>query len=154
MINATGNHLHDAMLSTTAAYALRAMIHLATREGDGPVRVDEMADELELPRNYLSKVLHTLVKEGLLRSARGPSGGFELAAPSSSVTLYDVVRPFDTIETKRTCLLSGGECSDENPCGVHDRWSEVAADVSAFFRETVLGEVAGSPERVSAVLGP
>ena len=154
MSNATGTQTLDVMLSTTAAYALQAMIHLAAREGDGPVRVEAMADELGLPRNYLSKVLHTLVKEGLLRSARGPNGGFELAAPSSSVTLYDVVRPFDTIETRRTCLLSGGECSDERPCVVHDRWSEVAADVSAFFRQTALGEVVGDPERMNAVLGP
>ena len=100
------------------------------------------------------KVLHTLTKEGLLRSLRGPRGGFELAAPSSSLTLYQVVRPFDAIEARRTCLLGCGECSDERPCVVHHRWGDVAADVSAFFRETVLGELAGSPDRVNEVLGP
>lgn len=141
------------MLSATAAYAVRAMIFLAAREGEGPVRVDEVAQALDVPRNYLSKVLHALVKEGALRSLRGPHGGFELAVPASTLTLFQVVSPFDEIEVRRGCLLGQGECSDENPCALHGRWSGVAADVAAFFRETALDEVVQDTNRVEAILG-
>lgn len=142
-----------AMLSATAAYALRAMLYLAEREGEGPVRVDDVAEALGVPRNYLSKVLHALVKEGSLRSLRGPLGGFELAVPASTLTLYEVVRPFDEIEERRACLLGQGECSDTNPCALHGRWRGVAADVAAFFRETALAEVVGDRERVETIVG-
>ncbi len=139
------------MLSATAAYALRAMIHLAAREGEGPVRVDDVAEALGVPRNYLSKVLHALVKDGTLRSLRGPNGGFELAVPSSSLTLFDVVRPFEEMESRRMCLL-GGACDERNPCAVHGRWSGVAADVASFFRETGLDDVVRDTRRVETVL--
>ncbi len=129
------------------------MIYLAEREGEGPVRVDEVARGLAVPRNYLSKVLHALVKEGTLRSLRGPHGGFELAAPASSVTLYQVVRPFDEIEERRSCLLGCGECDETDPCAIHGLWSGVASDVAAFFRETALDEVVRDRARVDAIVG-
>lgn len=142
------------MLSNTAGYALRAVLYLAAREGEGPVRVDDVAAALDVPRNYLSKVLHTLVKEGLLRSLRGPHGGFALAVPASSVTLFRVVEPFDEIEARRSCLLGRGECDDANPCALHGRWSGVATDVAAFFRETSVSEVLEDREQVEAILRP
>lgn len=141
------------MISATAAYAIRAMLYLAEREGEGLARVEDVAEALDVPRNYLSKILHALVKDGTLRSVRGPHGGFELAVPASSLTLFSVVRAFDDIEAKRTCLLGLGECSDENPCALHGRWSGVAAEVASFFRETALDEVVRDGERVGVILG-
>lgn len=141
------------MLSSTATYALRAMIYLASCQEEGPVRVDDVAEALGVPRNYLSKVLHTLVKRGVLRSLRGPHGGFQLAVAASQLMLFDVVVPFDEIDGRRSCLLGRGECSDENPCAVHTRWSGVATEVAAFFRETALEDVVEDPERKEAILG-
>ncbi len=141
------------MLSNTAEYALRAMIYLGKREGTERVRVEEIAEALDVPRNYLSKILHTLVKEGVLRSVRGPRGGFELAVPTESVSLFDVVEPFQDIEARRTCLLGRKECSDQNPCSVHHRWRDTATRVAAFFRETRLSDVVQDAERLGGVMG-
>jgi Rrf2 family transcriptional regulator, iron-sulfur cluster assembly transcription factor len=142
------------MLSNTGEYALRAVLYLAEREGSGPVRVDDIAADLAVPRNYLSKILHALVKRGILHSLRGPKGGFELALPSSLVTLYDAVEPFEDIE-RRMCLLGRSECSDEAPCAVHGRWKGVATEVALFFRETTLSDVVagGARSKVGAILG-
>jgi Rrf2 family protein len=141
------------MLSNTAEYALRAVIHLAEHEGEGLVRVEDVARELDVPRNYLSKILHALVKRGILASLRGPRGGFRLAVPSSLVSLYDVVEPFDDIEARRTCLLGGQACGDDVPCAVHERWKDVATEVAAFFRETKLADVVEDGTKVGAILG-
>jgi Rrf2 family protein len=141
------------MLSNTGEYALRAMIHLAEHEGEGPVRVEDVAAALQVPRNYLSKILHTLVKRGILGSLRGPRGGFELAVPATLVSLYDVVEPFDDIEARRTCLLGGVACDDAQPCPVHGRWKGVATEVALFFRETKLADVVADGSKVGAILG-
>jgi Rrf2 family iron-sulfur cluster assembly transcriptional regulator len=140
------------MLSNTGAYALRATLYLAAREGEGPVRVDEVAEALGVPRNYLSKILHALVKRGTLGSSRGPRGGFHLAVPPGSVTLLEVVEPFEALEARRSCILGRGECSDEDPCALHDLWKGVATDVAAFFRETVISDVVGNRTEVEAIL--
>ncbi|MCA1789854.1 MAG: Rrf2 family transcriptional regulator, partial [Thioalkalivibrio sp.] len=137
--NDRGDNL--AFLSGTAVYALRAMLYLATQEGEGPVSVESIGRNLGVPQNYLSKVLHALAKEGLLRSLRGPGGGYELASPASSMSLIDVIRPFDPVGSPPSCLLCRDECSEKKPCMVHGQWTAVAADVTAFFRDTTLLEV-------------
>lgn len=141
------------MLTNTGIYALRAMIYLAAREGEGPVRVDDVSAALDVPRNYLSKVLNALANEGMLNSLRGPHGGFRLAVPASELTLAAVLEPFEEIDEARSCLLGQGECDEANPCALHGRWSGVATEVAAFFRGTVLGDVVGDSEQMEVILG-
>lgn len=141
------------MLSNTSQYALRAIIYLGEREGQGPVRVDEVAESLDVPRNYLSKILHALVKEGVLKSLRGPRGGFELARPARDITLLEVVSPFDDIEARRTCLLGRRECSDARPCAIHTLWRQTATEVASFFRDTRLRDVVENADRLGGILG-
>lgn len=142
------------MLSNTAQYSLRAMIYLSGHDGEGPIRVDEIADQLDVPRNYLSKVLHALVKERVLTSLRGPHGGFRLARPADAITLYDVVTPFDDIEARRTCLLGRTECSDVHPCSIHHLWKDVATEVARFFKDTTLDDVARNAEPLNGLMNP
>jgi Rrf2 family transcriptional regulator, iron-sulfur cluster assembly transcription factor len=142
------------VLSNTAQYALQAMLYLGQRAGAGPIRVDEIADNLAVPRNYLSKILHMLVKEKVLFSLRGPRGGFELARPAAAITLYEVVEPFHDIEARRTCLLGRKECSDIHPCVIHNQWKDVATEVARFFRETSLADVVEDAEHLQSVVGP
>lgn len=130
------------MLSQTAEYALRATIRLASRPGRDPVRVEDLAGELDLPRNYLSKILHTLARKGVLESVKGPGGGFRLATAPADLTLFEVVSQFDDLSPGRTCVLGRPRCSDTDPCPVHGRWVPVSERIAGFFRETTLAEVA------------
>lgn len=134
------------MLSQTAEYALRAVLHLAREGSEGPVRVDDIARALDVPRNYLSKILHVLARAGLLASTRGPHGGFELASSPSELTLADVVEEFDALQERGACLLGRDRCDDRNPCPAHHRWTEVSETVLDFFRNTTVAELAGLPE--------
>jgi len=129
------------MLSSTATYALRAMLYVARHETDGPVRVGDVAVALDLPQNYLAKVLHALARGGLLRSTRGKRGGFRLAKPPDHTTVHTVVWQFDGITTRRTCLLGRHDCSDRHPCPAHGRWRAIAEEIARFFRETTLGQL-------------
>lgn len=129
------------MLSSTAAYALRAIVYVARHETSGPVRVGEVAAALALPQNYLAKVLHELARSGVLRSSRGKYGGFRLARPAAHLTLHSVVGQFDGITTRRTCLLRHHECSDQSPCPAHDQWRPIAEETARFFRETTLDQL-------------
>jgi len=132
------------VLSHTAEYALRAVLLLADR-GGGPASVDDIARQLGVPRNYLSKTLHRLAREGVLVSARGRGGGFRLAIDPARLTLLRVIEPFDRLSGERSCLLGRPECSDRNPCPAHHQWRSVSGRVSTFFRErTVADLVKGS----------
>src|SRR5512141_2257051 len=91
-------------LSSTAQQALHAVLCIAQADGDAPVRVDDIARVMGCPRNYLSKTLHLLTRAGVLRSERGPKGGFRLASPPDRITLARVVAPFEPVGERR-CLV-------------------------------------------------
>ena len=126
------------LLSQTSEYALRAVLYIA--ECDGPVSVGEIAEAVGVPQNYLSKTLHQLARAGVLRSARGPAGGFRLATPASELTLQGVVSPVAG-QRGRRCLLGHGVCGEVPDCAVHACWSPVASRVRDFFATTSVADL-------------
>ena len=130
------------ILSQTAVYALNAIVRLARCPEGERVRVDDMASELDVPRNYLSKILHQLARDGLLTSTRGPGGGFTLATPPKELSLHNVVRRFDDLSEESGCLLGRGRCSDHDPCSAHEHWKDVSRAVSRFLQETTVADLA------------
>lgn len=140
------------MLNQTAEYALRTAVLLAEHE-EAPValRAADLAAHLDIPANYLSKILHQLAREGVLESQRGKTGGFRLARPAARIRLADVIRPFDEIDTRRACLLGRPVCSDAAPCQAHARWKVIGTSLAEFFRHTTL---AAMVEPAAAVRSP
>jgi len=128
------------MLSQTAIYSLQAMLRLAEAEGEGPVRVEDIARVLDVPRNYLSKILHALARDGLLTSTRGPGGGFRLSKPATEIRLAEVVRQ-EGVPSESGCLLGRERCSDDDPCPAHHRWKDVSRAVREFFDQTSLADL-------------
>ena len=137
------------MISRTAEYALRAVIYLSRIEGRQPIPVDEIADVLDAPRNYLSKTLHELAKAGVLKSLRGPTGGFSLAADPEVLTVADLADWFDEPRLSGMCLLGGRPCDRANPCGAHERWSAAWAAARAPIASMTIAELAASAPPVA-----
>lgn len=131
------------MLSNTSEYALRALLELASTGDEGPVPVDTLSERLDVPRNYLSKILHQLARAEILTSTRGPHGGFELARAPERTSIGSVVEVFepDRVQGRRKCLLGRPKCSDADPCAAHEQWAEVSEHVRTFFRTTTLADL-------------
>ena len=81
-------------LSARADYALRAAIELAAA-GPGHVTADQLARAQQIPGKFLETILTQLRRAGLIRSQRGPDGGFWLARPASEISLADIIRVID-----------------------------------------------------------
>ncbi len=139
-----GRSHHTVILSQTAVYAVKAALFLARHDGPELARVDDIAGALDVPRNYLSKILHAMARAGLLESTRGPRGGFRLANAAEQVKLAEIVDLFDDVLAGSRCLLGRAECTDANPCAAHERWQATAAQVRRFFKETTLADLAQS----------
>lgn len=136
----------SVILSQTAETALRAVIYVAARGRDDElVKIDEIAAELRVPRNSLSKTLHVLGRAGVLASARGPAGGFRLAVAAERLPLARVVAPFDAVGAGRSCLLGRPTCSDARPCAAHAGWKEVSQRIADFFHRTTVAQLVDQP---------
>jgi len=136
-------------LSSTAQQAIQAVLCIAGSADDGPVRVDEIAAVMGWPRNYLSKTLHILARAGVLRSGRGPKGGFCLSTSADRLTLADIVAPFEPVGDRR-CIVGYAACSDARPCPLHDRWKKAAGQVHAFFGTTTIDSLLRGNPRAAA----
>jgi Rrf2 family protein len=139
-------------LSSTAQQAINAVLCIAAANGEA-VRVDTIAAATGAPRNYLSKILHALARAGVLRSERGPRGGFRLARLPDRITLAAVTEPFSR-PGQRRCLLGRPTCGDAKPCAAHARWSKVAGGVEEYFRTTTIARLIAETPGVSRQARP
>ena len=82
-------------LSARVDYALRAAAELAVAGGDGPVTAEQLARAQAIPGKFLENILTQLRRAGLVRSQRGPVGGYWLARPPAEISLADIIRAVD-----------------------------------------------------------
>lgn len=126
------------MLNQSADHALRAVLFVARQDNDVPCSAELIASTLDVPRNYLGKLLNTLAQIGVLVSTRGPRGGFRLAVDPAALPLARIVEPFHRLPARRTCLLGNGACDPANPCESHERWQAMTDHLTRFFEQTTV----------------
>jgi Rrf2 family iron-sulfur cluster assembly transcriptional regulator len=126
------------MISHTAEYAIRAMAALNQLSDGGLVGAGALSRSSGVPANYLSKIMHTLGRAGLVDSVRGPGGGFRLARPANRLTAYEIVALFDDLDGKRRCFLGNKLCSDDHACAAHAMWLGVWDKYETFLRRMTL----------------
>lgn len=108
------------MFSKSCKYAMRAVLYLALHGSEEKkLGVKEIADELNVPKHFLAKLLQQLSKNQLISSTKGPSGGFYLSEQNRMTSLRKVVETIDGPEVFNTCILGLPVCSSENPCPLH-----------------------------------
>jgi Rrf2 family protein len=128
------------ILSQPSKYGLRAVLYLAKHDPD-LVQSKEISENLGIPLQYLSKILHNLSKHGLLESSKGRGGGFKLASPIDEITLLDIVHIFEGSSFGSGCVLGLAECSDENACPLHNEWSKIKNQILEMLIEENISQL-------------
>ncbi|MGV3525043.1 MAG: RrF2 family transcriptional regulator [Candidatus Sericytochromatia bacterium] len=131
------------MISQTTEYALRAMVHLANGQAaDG--RVSQTAQQIaagtKVPLGYLSKVLQSLSRGGLIRSQRGLGGGFSLSREASEISVYEIVQLVDPLKRIHSCPL-GLDAHRHALCPLHAKLDGAMALVENSFRKTSIADL-------------
>ena len=103
---------HILKISEAASLALHAVVFLAAKPGR-LVPTKEIASTLHLSEAHLSKVLQRLARAGLVRSIRGPKGGFTLGKPCDRISLLDVYEAIEGPFVSSNCLLDSPVCGGE-----------------------------------------
>jgi Rrf2 family protein len=80
------------MLSQRTRYTIRALLHLADRQGQGPIQLSEIAAVQNIPPKFLTVMLSQMIREGLVSSRRGRDGGYWLARPPGEISYGEIVR--------------------------------------------------------------
>ena len=102
-----------------------------------------IADELDVPAQYLAKILQDLARIGLLQSTRGRGGGFRLGRAPEDIRLLEVVEAVDGPGfSEEGCVLGLQECSKIHPCPLHWQWKEIRDALIETLGETTLQDIA------------
>ena len=127
------------LFSQTAEYALRAITFLA-ENSPASVTTEQIADATIVPPAYLSKVLQSLRRAGIVTSRRGIGGGVSLAKDPSDVTIYEIIDAVDPIQRIKECPI-GLAAHGAKLCPMHMRLDAALALVEDAFRSSTLAEV-------------
>ncbi len=132
-------------ISEATVLALHAMIHIAAREGEVSTNA-EIAEFLGASENHLSKVLQRLTKAGLVRSVRGPRGGFVPGREPGKITLREIYELFEGTMSGRNCLLATPVCG--NNCVFGGLLSQMNSMVIDFMTGTTLTDAVNTVKGV------
>lgn len=109
------------MLSLTCKTAIKAVIYLASKlESGDKTGIKEIAEFINASEHTVGKMLQTLVKEDVINSSKGPTGGFYITAKQKSQPIINVIDAIDGKEVFKQCGLGLSKCSATHPCPIHD----------------------------------
>ncbi len=133
------------LLSKSFGYAVRGILYISMLQKEGrKVQVEEIAEKLAVPKHFLGKILQELVKVGLLRSTKGPYGGFELASETLSSTLFDIFKTTDDAEQLTHCVIRTNSCDTQNPCPLHENISVIREEFKRLLLNTTIEDLTSS----------
>jgi len=131
-------------LSTKGRYAVMAMTDLAIQSSaNKPVALAEIAERQEISLSYLEQLFGKLRKGGLVKSVRGPGGGYMVAHDPNEVRISDIIFAVDEpINATRCSPGSPAGCkSNKSRCLTHDLWQELTNHIQLFLSSVTLGDV-------------
>ncbi len=129
--------------SSKEMYGLRAMAELASRYGEGPIALSEVAESQGIALATLEQIVAPLRRAGLLESTRGASGGYALSRPPEEITVADVLRAVEGALVPLPCLEAGaaGACERANLCATRPVWALVRDRLVETLDHTTLADV-------------
>lgn len=132
----------EITLSHRGDYAVRAVLDLASHYGMGLRKAREIAEEMRIPKNFLSLILSDLVREGILLATAGRSGGYELSRPPREISLLEIVEIAEGPITLKQCLLRGIPCGSDGYCAAHEAWTSAQDALIRRLGATNFGSIA------------
>ncbi len=127
-------------LTSKGRYAVTAILDLAFHATSGPVTLSDISKRQDISLSYLEQLFTRLRKQQLVRSTRGPGGGYSLNKPASDIAVAEIVSAVD--ETVDTTRCSGAtNCHDGEQCLAHELWDGLSQQIYGFLSDISLQDL-------------
>ena len=138
--------------SNRCEHALRALTYLVGRPPGALTRASEISEAEEIPLPLLGKALQDLARVGILRSGRGPKGGYTLAYRPADISLLEIKEAIDGTADLTRCAVGLSVCADEMPCPLHETFKPLREAITGYLERTTLEDLARGLWRKRAAL--
>ncbi len=130
-------------LSKGCQYAIRTAALLSLRPVGAVFARQEVSNQARVPSAFLSKILQTLTRAGILRSHRGSRRGYSLARPAKQISLLDIVTACDGLLGHEGCLLDDYKlCPGKRVCAIHNQRMNIQKQLTGNLASVSIAEVA------------
>jgi len=134
----------------SSQYAIRALTYMAGMKDGSCQRIENVAKAENIPRAYLSQIFKQLVEGRILRSIKGPGGGYVLAKPANKITFYDIKRCVDGPDDFDKCVVGLDLCTDQTPCPAHESWKKLKTQTQKVMCRVTLAKASADVSRKQA----
>jgi Rrf2 family iron-sulfur cluster assembly transcriptional regulator len=121
-------------------YGLRILLTLGCRPNDR-LTSEELAETIEVPRQFTLKIAQSLTKAGIIKAQRGVGGGIQLARDPETITLHDIFKATDTPRALNDCLIDPADCDRSPFCAPHQALREIQVILDQHLTRITLGEL-------------
>jgi len=130
-------------LSNKGRYAVQALADLAREEPEKPTNLTEISLRQGISISFLEQIFLKLKKRNLVKSQRGPSGGYILSRPSSEITLSSIIEAVDEKVKTVACKKDSKKgCNGKSmKCITHNLWDELENHINHFFEKNTLKDI-------------
>jgi len=142
-------------ISTRGRYGLRALIDLATHDGEKSVSVSSIAQRQGISEHYLEQLLAQLNKAGFVKSVRGLYGGYQLNRPAGDITVAEILRtlegpmyPVECLSDEGADLCGSGNCAG---CVTKPVWEKLYESINKVLESYTLSDLLGKPEEPKVI---
>ena len=131
-------------ITTRGRYGLRAVLKLTLSDRGKPISIRELSEIESISPEFLEQIFFRLRKAGIIKSTRGPGGGFQMEMDPAEVTVKDI---FDAVGEEialTPCTIDDGPrnpCSHEEQCLAHDMWVETADYINSYFAGITIKDI-------------
>ena len=138
-------------VTTTTRYGLRALFDIAYHGGGQPVQLKEISKRQKISQRYLEQIFNRLLKGGLVKSTRGPRGGYQLADDPAKITIGDVINATQEPIIALGCLAENAECGPD--CKLHGEcvtrlvWGKTREILTNYFDSVSIGDLCDSARK-------
>lgn len=142
------------MLASASKYALKIVIYLAKNKENGKIGGKRIAEDLGLAAPFVGKVLQPLAQSGIVKSTKGPHGGFILASEPEAIPLLDVIKIYEGKDAFKQCILNSCNCNtyiqkNGNPCRVHDEISPAREQLLESLNSKTIADFLYNENKIS-----
>lgn len=136
------------MFSKACEYGIRAFIFIVAKSQSGQkVGIREICKDIGVPEHFTAKILQNLSRMELIRSIKGPHGGFYVEEDAQPILLIDVVKAIDGNKLFTGCGLGLKECSEKKPCPIHYEFKEIRDSLQEMLENTSIQDLTKDLEK-------
>lgn len=112
------------LYSKSCEHVVRVIEYMVSARTQDVFLAKKICTKLKIPEFYTRKGLQTLSRLGVLKSIKGPGGGYQISDDAGQLSVLEIIQAVDGKNTYNHCVMGISKCNNNNPCAIHDVWAD------------------------------